>query len=68
VQVRLVIHHDNNDDACEAWIHDTVRIDLAKVAERYHKDYPGSPGIVAVNLASANADDTEKLKTTFEFP
>ena len=46
VQANLYIRHDDNDDACDAWITETIRFDMRPVRDLYNQMYDSGNTVV----------------------
>lgn len=50
VQARLDLRHDDRDDPCRAYLHDTLTFDLAELREAYEEAYGAGPGTMILQL------------------
>ena len=57
VQLPVVLAHDANGDACEAWLTESHRFDLALVRARYRQFYGPGPGTVVLRIKGVLGDD-----------
>ncbi len=57
VQLRAVLAHEANGDACEAWITESIDFDLALVRTRYQGFYGPGAGTVVLLVAGVSGDD-----------
>ena len=60
VQTSLWLTHEANDDACEAFITETLRFDLTPLRDQWHQSYGPGAGTIVLLLA-----DTEPLSYEF---
>jgi hypothetical protein len=68
VQANLYLWHNGYDDACDAIIGEDVRFDITPIAMLYGSHYPGSGGIVILNvLGYIGGDSTEFQSIIYEF-
>lgn len=68
VQANLYLWHNAYDDACDAIIFEDVQFDITPIAQLYGSHYPGSEGIVILNvLGYVGSDSTEFQSITYEF-
>ncbi len=50
VQVRLELYHDANGDSCDAWLSETLALDLAGLAQAWRDSYGDGPGQMTVHI------------------
>ena len=55
VQLAVLLAHDANGDACEAWLTEDYRFDLRVVRDRYREAYGQGPGEVVLLLDDASS-------------
>lgn len=68
VQANLYLWHNGYDDACDAIIAEDVRFDITPIAMLYDSHYPGSEGIVVLNVIGyIGGYSTEFQSITYEF-
>lgn len=53
VQLAVLLAHDANGDACEAWLTEAYRFDLRVIRDRYREAYGRGPGEVVLLLDDA---------------
>ena len=53
VQLAVLLAHDANGDACEAWLTEDYRFDLRVIRDRYREAYGWGPGEVVLLLDDA---------------
>ena len=57
VQLRAVLAHEANGDACEAWVTESLDFDLALVRTRYQQFYGSGAGTVVLRITGVSGDD-----------
>lgn len=57
VQANLYLRHDSHGDMCEALISEVLEFDLRPVASLFQYYYPGSEGMVYLNVHAFNGED-----------
>lgn len=57
VQARLVLEHDANGDMCEAYLQETLTIDLTDMKESYKSGYQTDQGTIIVHVDQAESVD-----------
>lgn len=55
VQADLVLIHDANGDACEAYLTTELRFDMSPLAAAHQDTYPGAAGLIRTNLGGLYA-------------
>lgn len=55
VQANIVLEHDANGDMCEAYLQETLEIDLTPMRENYEMGYPGTDGIILLGIGGEGA-------------
>ncbi|MCY3812458.1 MAG: hypothetical protein OXH15_11735 [Gammaproteobacteria bacterium] len=53
MQLAVLLAHDANGDACEAWLTEDYRFDLRVIRDRYREAYGRGPGEVVLLLDDA---------------
>lgn len=56
VQVQLELYHDANGDSCEAWLSETLELDLAPLAQAWRDSYGGEGGQMTVHVDGFSLD------------
>lgn len=62
VQVNLELFHGGVADACEAYIYETLELDLTPLKDAWHTSYGTGAGTITIHLAGYG----ESLEYTFE--
>ena len=62
VQLAVLLAHDANGDACEAWLTEAYRFDLRVIRDRHREAYGRGPGEVVLLL-----DDTPSGRLVYAF-
>lgn len=57
VQARLVLEHDANGDTCEAYLQETLTIDLSSMKDSYKSGYQTESGTIFVQVDQAESLD-----------
>lgn len=58
VQANLSLHHNANGDMCEAYIEETLEIDISALRQSYEEGYQTDSGTIIVQLSDHNESVT----------
>lgn len=68
VQAAVGLQHDGNDDACEAWITEELRIPLSSMRESYIEGYGTDAGEIIIGIAGGSISFTFDACTGEDLP
>lgn len=54
VQAAIDLRHDDNDDMCDAWVTEELRIDVSSMRESYIEGYGAGPAEIIVRVAGSS--------------
>ncbi|MBN2001130.1 hypothetical protein JW935_26530 [candidate division KSB1 bacterium] len=67
VQTKVLLSHDNNGDACKALITQEVRFNLIPLKLSYLAMYPGSEGIIILQIIDPNGTNERPVRIRYTF-